>query len=184
MNTFGERDDLPPELEDVASRLREQRPRLSGLELDQMQTRILARSASPARSTMTWRSTLKSRFAIVLMLVFGGLFTTTGASLAVTSLAQNTDAGEVQYRQSDDATDVLGEVGTVEEDTAPAPTADPAPVEQTEAPAQAPQQVAATQDGDSLPFTGFTAIPVLLLGIALLSTGVLLRRKTGRENAG
>ena len=33
----------------------------------------------------------------------------------------------------------------------------------------------------SLPFTGFAAIPVLLGGIALLSAGLVLRRRTGDE---
>lgn len=48
-------------------------------------------------------------------------------------------------------------------------------------PVQAPRQVVAAQTGQQLPFTGFAAIPVLLGGLALLGTGVVLRRRTGSQ---
>ena len=42
-----------------------------------------------------------------------------------------------------------------------------------------PRQVESGADsGDELPFTGFLALPVLLGGVALLSAGLVLRRRT------
>lgn len=41
------------------------------------------------------------------------------------------------------------------------------------------RQVAAVQTSGSLPYTGFAAIPVLLIGAALLIGGALMRRRTG-----
>jgi hypothetical protein len=36
--------------------------------------------------------------------------------------------------------------------------------------------------GSELPFTGFAAIPILLGGVALLSAGLVLRRRTGTDS--
>ena len=36
--------------------------------------------------------------------------------------------------------------------------------------------------GNELPFTGFAAIPILLGGVALLSVGLVLRRRTRTDN--
>ena len=45
-----------------------------------------------------------------------------------------------------------------------------------------PQVVSASQqsasNGNSLPFTGYLAIPVLLGGVALAGTGLVLRKKS------
>jgi hypothetical protein len=41
--------------------------------------------------------------------------------------------------------------------------------------AQVAQQV---ESGDSLPFTGFAAIPVVLAGVALIGGGLMLRRQS------
>lgn len=116
---------------------------------------------------------MKSRMAITATLVFGALFSTTGAGLAVSGLVEGRSAQDVQYPQEVEQADVLGEVGEVEE-SAPAPA--PAPTAAPQA-AAAPRQVAATTE-NSLPFTGFSAVPVLLLGIALLAGGLMLRRRT------
>ncbi len=65
----------------------------------------------------------------------------------------------------------------------PAPAAQPeadavARAQEQAAPAQAPRQVVAQQSTDSLPFTGFAALPVLLAGVALLVTGATLRLRS------
>lgn len=66
--------------------------------------------------------------------------------------------------------------GAVKDATAssgtPATTAKNAP-----SAAQVARQVEATGSGDTLPFTGWSAIPVLIAGMALLTVGVLLRRR-------
>ncbi len=53
-----------------------------------------------------------------------------------------------------------------------APAQDESPVEET-------RQLGAEAGGEELPFTGFAAIPVLLLGFALLTSGFVLRRGKG-----
>lgn len=45
--------------------------------------------------------------------------------------------------------------------------------------ADAPNQVVAAADsGDTLPFTGFAAIPIIIVGAMLIAAGALLRRRT------
>jgi LPXTG-motif cell wall-anchored protein len=44
-----------------------------------------------------------------------------------------------------------------------------------------PERQEENGSGGQLPFTGFAAIPVLLGGIALLSGGLLLRRRAREE---
>ena len=46
---------------------------------------------------------------------------------------------------------------------------------------QPERQQAAAAETTQLPFTGFAAIPVLLGGLALLTGGLLLRRRTRSE---
>ena len=48
--------------------------------------------------------------------------------------------------------------------------------------AQPTRQVALESNG-SLPFTGYAAIPVLLLGLALIGTGVVMRRRTAQDES-
>ena len=122
---------------------------------------------------------MKSRLVILTMLVLGMLLSTTGAGLAVSGLSGN----ERVDRPVLDPTPtggggVLGDQdtgsGTSPEEnggggTAPDTTTQPA------------RQVEAGANNSSLPFTGFAAIPVLLGGIALLSAGLVLRRRTGDE---
>jgi hypothetical protein len=54
---------------------------------------------------------------------------------------------------------------------------DVAGARETTAAAQAPRQLSASQ-ADRLPFTGYAAIPLLLVGLALLVAGLVLRRST------
>jgi len=134
-------------------------------------------------------SLLRSRIAITLMLVFGFAFSGAGVGMAVTGVAsQDQSAAGAQYGQPPapptqssnppapggtlapeptPPNEVIGEVDEGEE--VPAPTKDEPPVEET-------RQLAAEQGGEQLPFTGFAAIPVLLLGFALLTGGFALRR--------
>ena len=60
--------------------------------------------------------------------------------------------------------------------SAPAKAAAPAAV-------QANRQLGNNGGGKELPFTGFAAIPVLLIGILMLSTGIALRRTMRRNEA-
>jgi hypothetical protein len=46
--------------------------------------------------------------------------------------------------------------------------------------AQAPRQISAST-ADELPFTGYAAIPMLFIGLALLGSGLVLRRGSRRS---
>lgn len=177
-------DDLDaPDLEPVASELRAGRPRLTALELDATKQRIRARAAAPARRRTTKGTFMKSRLGILLMLVAGMLLSTTGAGLAVSGLSGS--AAEVQYGSGND--DDKGGGGNVlgEEESnsgSGGPSGGSAP-EAAQNDLQPTRQVEAGADngGEELPFTGFAAIPVLLGGIALLTTGLVLRRRSAEE---
>ena len=175
---------------------------------------------------------MKSRIAMMAMLVLGLLMSGTGAGLAVSGLSSSGDASIAQYGTTNAVIcdengdgvadsnedlngaapgcakqDVLptntsggntcdengdgiispsealkngcgGVQGETDEESAPAPNVDQddAPADR-ESGAQPTRQVEA-DGGDELPFTGFAAIPILIGGIALLSGGLVLRRRT------
>ncbi len=122
---------------------------------------------------------MKSRIVILTMLVLGMLLSTAGAGLAVSGISGN--ASQNQYGQSETPRgggDVLGDqdAGT---NVQPDDSGDTSPEGNAVQPAR---QVEAGAETDSTrPFTGFAAIPVLIGGIALLSAGLVLRRRTGAE---
>ncbi|WP_147447690.1 hypothetical protein [Solirubrobacter pauli] len=135
---------------------------------------------------------MKSRFAILAMLVTGMLFSTAGAGLAVTGLQSGDDASVAQYATPTPEGGVL----PAEEQSTPKPKPTEetgvAPAEEESAPAPAQSGVAGVNEDlqparqaeagtSQLPFTGFAAIPVLVGGLALLSAGLVLRRRT-RDN--
>ena len=80
----------------------------------------------------------------------------------------------------DETLGVIGEIETQQPSTTsttPTPTPTPAPEPQTQA---QPQQ---QESSGSLPFTGLDVGIVVLMGIALVGTGLVLRRSTGRSDA-
>ena len=128
---------------------------------------------------------MKSRLVILTMLVLGMLLSTAGAGLAVSGISGEKDASIAQYAGNETPSgggDVLGDqdAGTNTPanngggDTGPGGTEG-----ETTQPAR--QVEAGANTNSSLPFTGFAAVPVLLGGIALLSAGLVLRRRTGDE---
>jgi hypothetical protein len=142
---------------------------------------------------------MRTRAAILSVLALGFLLSTAGAGLAVTGLQDNSQASQAQYPapaapQTPAApapapspqSQVLGE----QQQNAPAKPAAPEknqvlPKQAQAAPAPAPvqqtEQVEVGAQAGSLPFTGFAALPILLLGLALLSVGLVMRRSTGKE---
>lgn len=129
---------------------------------------------------------MKSRLAILSMLVVGMLASTTGVGLAIDGLGGR-DASVAQYggghNNGKPNGGVLGESqhhnpgnGTSNNGGGGAPGGG-----NTLQPAR--QVEAGATGGGTLPFTGFLAIPVLIGGVVLLSTGLVLRRRTADDNS-
>ena len=168
------------ELGPVISRLEAERPTASDLELGLIKQRVRDRVAPSARRSRRTEF-MRSRLAILAMLVFGGLLSTGGGALAVSGFtSQQGNAAQGQYGGVQGEEDDQGDQGVLGEDEAGG-----GPVEEDSGgPTQPTRQVeAGAQDtgGDELPFTGFAAIPILLGGVALLTGGLVLRRRTGDD---
>jgi len=148
------------EFDDITRLLREERPQASEPELDDIRRRVRQRVARKGQP-------MRSRLAILAMLVAGMLVSGTGAGLAVQGFDQSgPDASQAQYPNGGGG--VLGEEDSggevIQEET-----------DTVDDEAQVAQQV---ESGDSLPFTGFAAIPVVLVGVALIGGGLMLRRQS------
>lgn len=127
---------------------------------------------------------MKSRFAILGMLVAGMVFSTAGAGLALQGQSGD-NAAISQYATPTPTPPAEGGVLPAEEENAPpsenAPTTDSGgslPAEESQPATQEQRQQAAAAQTSQLPFTGFAAIPVLLGGLALLAGGLVLRTRT------
>lgn len=177
---MSQNDDLQPDLQPVIDMLRANRPEATALELDAVKQQVRARVANPARRRTRGNQLMKSRLVILTMLVLGMLLSTTGAGLAVSGLSGK-NAGIAEYSTPTGGGGVLGDQdtgsGAPEENNGGGGTAPNESSNDT----QPARQVEAGANNSKLPFTGFAAIPVLLGGIALLSAGLVLRRRTGDE---
>lgn len=118
---------------------------------------------------------MRARLTIMSLLAAGILMTSGGATLAVSGLQDSNNAGVAQYGVTTQPSENRGVSGTLGE------VAEEQPAGEAQPSVQAPRQVAQAGDGE-LPFTGFASIPVLLLGIALLSAGLVLRRGARRDS--
>jgi len=175
------------ELGPVIDRLEAERPTASALELDAIKQRVRSRAGRSRRT-----ESMRSRIAILATLALGMVLSTGGAGLAVSGFASQSDNAAVsQYGTSTPTpegtpdggrNDVLGEEESGGPSGGGGENGTPAGEENESQPAR---QVEAGAQGESndeqLPFTGFAAIPVLLGGVALLTTGLVLRRRTGSE---
>lgn len=132
---------------------------------------------------MRARLTFCTIFAIGALLTMGA-----GAAFAQTGIDNSNSAGQQQYGEQTPrpGTDVLGEVGQVEGNQAPAPgqnapeAAAAASAPQAAGAASAPKAAAAgvPRNEGELPFTGFAVVLTLLLGLGLLGAGLVVRRST------
>ena len=161
-------DDLTPDLDAVARRLRAERPEASGLELDRVKRTALSRASAGSSAWIPKKGLfMKPRIAVAFVLAIGLLTSGTGATLAV--ISESGSAAQVQYPdlkpKNDLKPDVLGSDGT---------TLKGSDVQEEE-------QVA-TGGGGELPFTGFLAIPLLIVGVLFLVAGGFMRSRTGGED--
>jgi hypothetical protein len=164
------------DLQPVIDQLRANRPQATPLELDAIKRRALA-----GRVARRQQRPMKSRILIIAMLAFGMLFSTTGAGLAITGLASDDQASVAQYGQGvkgeevDGGDNVLPDTDVTpegeDEGTAPDEDAGTGPDSVVQ-----PTRQAEVNSGQQLPMTGFAAIPVLLLGVALFGGGLVMRR--------
>ena len=129
---------------------------------------------------------MKSRIVILSMLVLGMLLSTAGAGLAVSGLAARTTPATRSTARPRRPVAATSSVTRTRATTSCRRTttaaATPAPSGDEGNAVQPARQVEAGANTNSkLPFTGFAAVPVLLGGIALLSVGLVLRRRTGEQ---
>ena len=125
---------------------------------------------------------MKSRIVILTMLVFGMVLSTAGAGLAVSGLSGERNASVAQYGAPTTTPTGGGNVlGDEDAGSNVAPEQNSGGGSPDNAVQPARQVEAGATTNSKLPFTGFAAIPVLLGGIALLSVGLVLRRRTGEQ---
>ena len=199
---MGADDGIPPELGQIASRLRAERPEPSPERLETVRRRLFARAA-PRRRTVV---------AVGACLGMGLALTATGTGLAVSGLA--TDGLSVRAEYPTVGSSGGGAAGSsssagvgAQSVTTPAPEPQPtlggpppssggkgsasskgggsesqsAGAVQVQGTASAGNQPArrleAESRGGGLPFTGYAAILTMVLGVALTVAGITLRRR-------
>lgn len=183
------------ELQPVIDLLHAHRPEASALELDAMKQRVLIRTAKRSQQRRS-HGFMRSRAAILTTLVLGFTLSTAGAGLAVSGFAGNDQASVAQYPeqvQPQSPAPAAPGVAAPQSQSAPeqqsAPDAQqvlpdsdnqaaPSPDQNEVQPARQVTQGVTASTGAELPFTGFAAIPVLLIGLALLGGGLVMRRSS------
>jgi hypothetical protein len=145
-------------------RLRDRRPTLSPIQLDQIKQR--ARPRRQATSPF-WRTFLRTRAAVITALAAGALMSSGGVALAVSGVSASGTASSAQYVQP-------GESG-------PQAANKSNETEAAVTPAEASAQQATASSGQ-LPFTGFVAVTLIVLGAGLTITGVVIRYTVTRPS--
>jgi len=156
------------ELEEVADRLRRERPQVSELELDQIKVRAMRRA--PADRSSTKGRLMYSRLVTTTMLVVGMLMALSGVGVANGVFDGDDSASVSQYGGEGGAGDEGATVGGGE--GAGGVRADTV---------QAEEQVTAAEGDGELPLTGFLAVPLIAIGAGLVGTGTVLRRRLPRD---
>jgi hypothetical protein len=177
---------------------------MTALELDAAKVRVMKSAhKQPGMFARKKGSFMKSRVALVAVLALGVFMSGTGATLAVSGFAENGSASSAQYPQEHNGGKKPHHIVEAENSSGSECTggnggnsganggngrngsnkncaeSTPAPAE-VQVETQAVEQVAATGSSSSLPFTGFLAVPVLIVGLGLLGAGVAMRVRNRR----
>jgi hypothetical protein len=157
-------------LDDVTELLHEQAPRLRDGELEAVKLRVLARAAKgPA---------MRSRLSITAALVVGLVMSLSGVALGISGISSSGSAGTAQYVQP--GQNQQGEQVPTTPTTTPT-LANPGTDNVVPEEVVQPTKQQASSPVREIPFTGFLAIPALLIGVALLSAGMILRRRVAHD---
>lgn len=180
-------------LEQIAARLRDERPQADAPELDRIKLRVLGartnagRAWLPAAIHLYGKGTLMtSRIAITVLLALGIMMSATGATLAVSGLTDADSAAQVQYPPNNNGDEGGREEGGGQGGEEAGGGGGSQAVLAGEAAggnAQAAEQVAAGGQGGNLAFTGFAALPLLVLGVGLFGAGLVMRRRSRADSA-
>lgn len=128
---------------------------------------------------------MRTRLALMSILALGALFSTTGGALALSNLTGSQSAGDAVYPQNPGTGDVGGEEGSGGGNTLGDSTGggdgggtagESASGSTPDDALESAAQRESNEDG-KLPFTGYAAIPLLLVGVGLLAAGLMLRRR-------
>jgi hypothetical protein len=120
---------------------------------------------------------MRTRLAVTAVLTLGVLSSGTGVGLAVSGVSGGHSAASAQYPEQT----APGGKAPNGKQTLVAPAAKG---KQQAAAVKPTAQVSAEAGGDSLPFTGLAAIPLIAGGVGLLGVGAALRRSARHEQAG
>jgi hypothetical protein len=158
----------------ITARLEAGRPTLSAHELDDLARRIRVRSKRTKRRKEPF---MRTRFAITSMLVVGVLLTcTAGAGMALSGNSGSGSAGSAQYGPPPAVHH--HHHGSTHLGTTTSPAQDVAPPTQA---VQPTRQLATPSNSSQLPFTGLLLIPMIILGVAMLLVGLVLRSRSSRS---
>jgi hypothetical protein len=159
--------DLSGDLEALGERLRNERPQVTEITLDRMKRRAISQASSAGAGSWAPKKGLfmKPRIAVALVLAMGLLTSGTGATLAV--ISESGSAAQVQYPDLKPKQSV--NPGVLGSDPGGGGSA-----------VQEEQQVA-SGGGSELPFTGFLAIPLLVVGVVFLVAGGMIRSRAGGD---
>lgn len=187
------RNRTPAELEEIEARLRADRHEASPLELDRIKLQAIhqVQRSRPSLYALKKGSFMKSRLALTLFLVAGFMLSTTGATLAISGSSSSGSASGTQYGTPGNhpqhhvkgVSASGGECSKGGNSSSSGNSGDKCnsdsaqPVSEVEV-APAAEQQAVVSSGSSLPFTGFVAIPLLVIGLGLILVGAVIRRKS------